>query len=48
MSLATETVVAVPSPYISATVGASTIDATASYVADVRAGTWPDDEHSFH
>jgi 3-methyl-2-oxobutanoate hydroxymethyltransferase len=24
------------------------IDATASYVADVRAGTWPDDEHSFH
>jgi 3-methyl-2-oxobutanoate hydroxymethyltransferase len=24
------------------------IDATASYVGDVRAGTWPDDEHSFH
>jgi 3-methyl-2-oxobutanoate hydroxymethyltransferase len=26
----------------------TSIDATASYVADVRAGTWPDDEHSFH
>jgi 3-methyl-2-oxobutanoate hydroxymethyltransferase len=24
------------------------IEATARYVADVRAGTWPDDEHSFH
>ena len=24
------------------------IDATAAYVADVRAGAWPDDEHSFH
>ena len=26
----------------------TSIEATASYVADVRAGTWPDDEHSFH
>ena len=24
------------------------IDAAAAYVADVRAGAWPDDEHSFH
>jgi 3-methyl-2-oxobutanoate hydroxymethyltransferase len=26
----------------------ATIDATSAYVAEVRAGTWPDDEHSFH
>jgi 3-methyl-2-oxobutanoate hydroxymethyltransferase len=26
----------------------ASIDATAAYVADVRAGAWPDDEHSFH
>jgi 3-methyl-2-oxobutanoate hydroxymethyltransferase len=26
----------------------TSIDATAAYVADVRAGVWPDDEHSFH
>jgi 3-methyl-2-oxobutanoate hydroxymethyltransferase len=25
-----------------------TIDATSAYVAEVRAGAWPDDEHSFH
>jgi len=24
------------------------VDATAQYVADVQAGTWPDDAHSFH
>ena len=24
------------------------LDATASYVADVQSGVWPDDEHSFH
>ncbi len=24
------------------------IAATTSYVADVRSGAWPDDEHSFH
>jgi 3-methyl-2-oxobutanoate hydroxymethyltransferase len=26
----------------------TSIEATAAYVADVRGGTWPDDEHSFH
>ena len=26
----------------------ATIDATTAYVAEVRAGGWPDDEHSFH
>ena len=26
----------------------TSIDATAAYVAEVNAGTWPDDEHSFH
>jgi 3-methyl-2-oxobutanoate hydroxymethyltransferase len=27
---------------------AATVKAAAAYVDDVRAGTWPDDEHSFH
>jgi 3-methyl-2-oxobutanoate hydroxymethyltransferase len=27
---------------------AAAIDATRAYVADVRGGRWPDDEHSFH
>ena len=26
----------------------ATIDATRAYVDEVRSGTWPDDEHSFH
>ena len=26
----------------------TSIDAAAAYVTEVRAGTWPDDEHSFH
>ena len=26
----------------------TSIDAATAYVTDVRAGTWPDDEHSFH
>ena len=26
----------------------ATVDATRSYVAEVRDGSWPDDEHSFH
>jgi 3-methyl-2-oxobutanoate hydroxymethyltransferase len=26
----------------------TSIEAATAYVADVRAGTWPDDEHSFH
>ena len=26
----------------------ASIDATTAYVADVRSGSWPDDDHSFH
>lgn len=31
-----------------ADLGADAVAATASYVAEVRSGTWPDDPHSFH
>jgi len=31
-----------------ADLGADAVAATSSYVAEVRAGAWPDDDHSFH